>query len=387
MAAKASPKYPRKNTALFKRYLAQASLLLLGIGAALFYVFIHNAPPEDDALTALDRLATAIHEDGQGAGQGPGTPPATAGGKAANADAAPPEGRATDPGAAKTNNATDPTAAPDTGDAPRTAASLIMGGQSPARQEAAFTDKSLDAVAAELSRRYSGRAPAAWGEHMPGIIDNLPSADAAQSGPLLALTLDACGGKKGASFDAALIVFLRKQAIPATIFVTSSWLRTNPEALRDLAADPLFEIAAHGSNHKPCSVSGNSVYGIKGTTSVLELVREVEGNARDIARATGFRPRWFRSGTAYYDDVAVSIIGDLDLHIAGYSVAADEGATLPADKVAAKLKAAKNGDILLLHVNKPASGTREGLQKALPELMARGARFVRLSEAFAPAEQ
>ena len=156
-------------------------------------------------------------------------------------------------------------------------------------------------------------------------------------------------------------------------------MRGNPEALRDLAADPLFEIAAHGSRHKPCSVNGNSVYGIKGTASFDELTREVEGNARDIAAATGRRPRWFRSGTAYYDDVAVRVIRDLGLGIAGYSIAGDEGASLPAAKVAAKTLAAKDGDILLYHLNHPRSGTREGLERSLPVLLEKGFVFVRLS--------
>ena len=156
-------------------------------------------------------------------------------------------------------------------------------------------------------------------------------------------------------------------------------MRNNPETLRELASDPLFEIAAHGSRHKPCSVNGNSVYGIKGTASFDELVREVEGNARDIAAATGKRPRWFRSGTAYYDDVAVRVIRDLDLGIAGYSIAGDEGASLPAAKVAAKTLSAKDGDILLYHLNHPRGGTREGLERSLPALLEKGYVFVRLS--------
>ena len=176
---------------------------------------------------------------------------------------------------------------------------------------------------------------------------------------------------------------MRERGVPATLFVTSLWMKNNPDALRDLAADPLFEIAAHGARHRPCSVSGKSVYGIKGTANFRELADEVEGNARDIERATGKRPLWYRSGTAYYDDVAVSAVRALGFGIAGYSIAGDEGATLSADKVAAKTLKARHGDILLYHMNKPQSGTREGLKKALPQLIERGFRFVRLSD---PAE-
>lgn len=245
-----------------------------------------------------------------------------------------------------------------------------------------FADRSLEQIAAHLVREYRGVQPVAFGERLEGITTALPVGPQGEEGPVLALTLDACGGKKGASYDAALIAFLREHDIPATIFVTSLWMRANPEALADLAGDPLFEIAGHGARHRPCSVNGKSIYGVKGTASFDELLAEVEGNARDIEKATGRRPRWFRSGTAYYDDIAVQVIHRLGLGIAGYSIAGDEGATLPPAKVAAKTLAARHGDILLLHMNKPRGGTRQGLELALPVLLERGARFVRLSDIF-----
>jgi peptidoglycan/xylan/chitin deacetylase (PgdA/CDA1 family) len=271
-----------------------------------------------------------------------------------------------------------------------------------------FTDMSPEQLGRHFSRVYAGRKPKAWGERLPGIVWRLhpagqgavfgsgrfiASQSAASLSPLqlpggagqnagrttLALTLDACGGKKGRSYDAGIIALLREKKIPATIFVSSLWMRNNPEALRDLAADPLFEIAAHGSRHMPCSVNGNSAYGIKGTSSFGELVREVEQNVRDIHAATGRRPLWFRSGTAFYDDTAVGVIRDLGLGLAGYSLAGDEGATLSSAAVAAKTLSAEDGDILLYHLHRPRSGVRGGLERALPLLLEKGCVFVRLS--------
>jgi peptidoglycan/xylan/chitin deacetylase (PgdA/CDA1 family) len=243
-----------------------------------------------------------------------------------------------------------------------------------------FAGQSLNEIAAVLARRYANKTPVAWGEHLPGVISTLTLPLDQDSGPVIALTLDACGGRKGASYDAELIAMLRQWEIPATLFVTSLWIRNNPETLAELAADPLFEIAAHGSRHYPCFVTGKTVYDIRGTASFAELVVEVEGNARDIERATGRRPRWFRAGTAYYDDLAVQAIRDMGLNIAGYSIAGDEGATLSTARVKAKVLSAKHGDILLLHMNKPHSGTREGLRQSLPLLLEQGASFVRLSD-------
>ncbi len=256
-----------------------------------------------------------------------------------------------------------------------------------------FAGWELADIAAEMRKRH-GESPTKWAEKMPGITSRLaveppagkptPATDLASAlrnsvppaPPVVALTLDACSG----AYDAELIAFLRAQKIPATLFVAGPWLRRNPEAFTDLAADPLFEIAAHGNAHKPCSVNGREVYGIKGTASMAALVKEVEGNARDLHRAGASRPRWFRSATAFYDDVAVAVIHDLGMNIAGYSIAVDEGATLPPDRVRAKTLAAKNGDILLAHMNHPDSGTRKGLMEALPRLREKGFVFVRLSD-------
>lgn len=244
-----------------------------------------------------------------------------------------------------------------------------------------FDGLSVSEAAAELSRKYAGMPSGRWGERVKGVTVKLAvNAEQAADSPLvIALTFDACGGGRD-GYDSELIDFLREKKIPATLFVTSLWLRKHREELQKLAADPLFEIAAHGERHRPCSVDGKSAYGIQGTASMEELVREALANAREIAEATGKAPLWFRSGTAFYDELAVQVIQDLGMSIAGYSIAGDEGATLPAAKVAAKALQARHGDILLFHMNKPHSGTRGGLLRALPVLQERGAKFVRLSD-------
>lgn len=244
-----------------------------------------------------------------------------------------------------------------------------------------FDGLGIEEVAKELAEKYRDEPSGKWGERVPGVTTRLELSEERSAPLVIALTFDACGGGKD-GYDAELIAFLRKRKVPATLFVTSLWLRKNPDVLRELAADPLFEIAAHGERHRPCSVDGKKAYGIQGTASMLELVREVLANAREITALTGKTPLWFRSGTAYYDEVAAEVIQDLGLRIAGYSIAGDQGATLSASRVAAKILEARNRDIILLHMNKPRSGTREGVMRAIPVLQERGAVFVRLSEKY-----
>ena len=226
-----------------------------------------------------------------------------------------------------------------------------------------------------LIQRYAGEEPTAWGEAVPGVVQRLPTSDR-----VIALTLDACGGPAGSGYDAALMQTLRRQAVPATLFINARWIEANPQQFPQLAADPLFEIANHGTAHRPLSVTGRSAYGITGTAGVAEAIDEVSTNQELIADLTGESPAFFRSGTAYYDDVAVRIVADLGLQVVNYDVLGDAGATYTAAQVTKAMMGSTPGSIILAHMNKPTSGTAEGAAAALPELARRGFRFVHLSQ-------
>jgi peptidoglycan/xylan/chitin deacetylase (PgdA/CDA1 family) len=226
-----------------------------------------------------------------------------------------------------------------------------------------------------LIRRYSGKQPTAWGEDVPRVVARLPTSDR-----VVALTLDACGGRSGSGYDAELIQTLRREKVPATLFVNARWIEANPRKFAQLAADPLFEIANHGTEHRALSVTGRSVYGIKGTSSVAQVIDEVVINQRLITKLTGAVPAFFRSGTAYYDDVAVRVVNELGLQVVNFDVLGDAGATYSADQVADAMLRSKPGSIILAHMNRPDGGTAEGINAALPKLSRRGCRFVRLSE-------
>ena len=105
------------------------------------------------------------------------------------------------------------------------------------------------------------------------------------------------------------------------------------------------------------------------------MVEEIELNARKIEEISGTRPKLYRSGTAYYDEIAVQISQGLGHEVAGYSLLGDAGATWSAAQVKAALLKAVPGDIALLHMNHPESGTGAGISAAVPELQRRGFRF------------
>ncbi|MDD2308488.1 MAG: polysaccharide deacetylase family protein [Desulfuromonadaceae bacterium] len=240
---------------------------------------------------------------------------------------------------------------------------------------AASLPPSVESLKQLNTDRYSGVVPRQWGEKVSGVRSRLDTED-----KVIALTLDACGSARGKGVDSRLLEFLIAEQIPATLFINARWIDANPELSRRLAASPLFEIGNHGSWHKPASVTGRSAYGINGTKNIGELVEEIELNARKIEAISGIRPKLYRSGTAYYDEVAVQIAHDLGHDAAGYSLLGDAGATWSALQVKTALLKALPGDIALLHMNHPEAGTGAGIMAAVPELQRRGFRFVRMSD-------
>jgi peptidoglycan/xylan/chitin deacetylase (PgdA/CDA1 family) len=113
---------------------------------------------------------------------------------------------------------------------------------------------------------------------------------------------------------------------------------------------------------------------------VKGVVDEIEQNARKITGLTGTRPRYFRSGTAYYDEVAVEVAARLGQEVVGFSILGDAGATYRKEQVTTALLKATPGDIVIMHMNHPEGETAAGVIAAIPELKRRGFGFARLSD-------
>jgi peptidoglycan/xylan/chitin deacetylase (PgdA/CDA1 family) len=192
----------------------------------------------------------------------------------------------------------------------------------------------------------------------------------------LALTLDACGG----GFDENLIRFLVTNRIAATVFVTKTWVDRHPAGAAMLKNNAdLFEIENHGARHRaPLIGPDRQVFGVAGVTGPAQLKQEVEAGAAAVQRLTGSRPRWYRGATGEYDPAALEAIAGMGFRIAGFSLNADEGASLPRQSIVSRLKRARDGDIIIAHMNKPSSETAEGLAEGLRFLIDEGFEFVQL---------
>lgn len=193
--------------------------------------------------------------------------------------------------------------------------------------------------------------------------------------PTIALTFDACSGKA----DMRIIDTLVAERIPATIFVSGRWLHRNASVMQKLLAHPtLFQIENHGQQHLLASARASSAYGLKPASSPAAVAAEIEAGRNGIKNATGRLPQWYRGAGALYTKTGLQIVAHLGQKLAGYSRAPDGGAQRSSTATYREMMAARDGDVLLLHINHPEKPAGKGVFEAIIALKAGGYRFVRL---------
>jgi len=229
----------------------------------------------------------------------------------------------------------------------------------------------------QVDKQFAHALPGHWGEFVKGVDEDLVTQN-----KIIALTFDACGGPRSNKYDAELIDFLRAQKIPATLFISGKWMEDNMATFLELCRDTLFEIENHGLNHRPCSVDGESEYGIKGTPDVPDAFDEIEANEINIKRLSGRRPLFYRSATAYTDEACAKIAGLLNVTIVSFDVLSGDAVPFtPAELICNNvLKNIKPGAIVIMHFNHPEWNTYEALLQIIPALKERKYSFARLMD-------
>jgi len=197
---------------------------------------------------------------------------------------------------------------------------------------------------------------------------------------VLALTFDACGGRHS-GYNAPLIDYLRREHIPATLFVTGIWIEKNKETFAALAKDPLFEIENHGLMHRLCSTQGKTKYGVHATRDLGDVVDEMELGARKITELTGRRPLFFRSATAYTDELSLKVAQRLGMEVVSYDILSGDAMKSSGKAMARNiLGGARHGAVVIMHFNHPEWREKEALEQAVPELRKRGYNFIKLED-------
>ncbi|MBK8898392.1 MAG: polysaccharide deacetylase family protein [Candidatus Competibacteraceae bacterium] len=215
---------------------------------------------------------------------------------------------------------------------------------------------------------------------------------------LLALTFDLCEQANEVSgYDAALVNYLRDHQVRATFFAGGKWMRSHPERTMQLMADPLFELGNHTWTHANLRrVNGprmfeqisrtQTEYGILRERLLASKCASALGNKAAIsvpAKLSLFR---FPYGACNAESLVAVNQGGLAA-IQWNIVTGDPSKGQTAAGIArAVLNQVKPGSIVIAHANGRGWHTAEALPLIVPELRARGYRFVTVSELLADGE-
>jgi peptidoglycan-N-acetylglucosamine deacetylase len=232
---------------------------------------------------------------------------------------------------------------------------------------------------AALARRVSSWVPVA----VAVVTVAVPAAAASRpsiirrveiAAPQVAITFDACATlDHGYGFDRGIYDVLRREQIPATVFVSGRWVELHPGEMQELADDPLVEFANHSYAHPHMTrlPAGDIAGEIDMTEAAL---------ARYGKRSVAFRPP-FGEYSARVLDVARQrrlppVLWDV--------VSGDPSASMTtAAMIRTVVRKTRPGSIVIFHINGRGTKTSEALPVILAELRQRGFGFVHLSQLLA----
>ncbi|MEU2077610.1 polysaccharide deacetylase family protein [Streptomyces sp. NPDC013489] len=185
---------------------------------------------------------------------------------------------------------------------------------------------------------------------------------------------------QGEHFDnPQLIETLRRLGVDATVFMTGRWAEEYPDQAKSIGRDPRFEIANHSYSHyafaSPC-------YGLP-TVSAPDMADDVQRafDAFRDAGAVNVVP-YFRFPGGCYDDASLRALAPAGVTAVQWDVVSGDAFAQDADAVAEQvLDGVKPGSLVVMHCTRSAAPvTEQAIRRIVPELRARGYRFVKVSE-------
>ncbi|MEU6487498.1 polysaccharide deacetylase family protein [Streptomyces sp. NPDC046887] len=228
----------------------------------------------------------------------------------------------------------------------------------------------------------------------PGGLTPVFTRGSAAGGKTVALTFDADmtadqgpRAANGERFDnPELIATLRRLTVDATVFMTGRWAEEYPDQAKAIGTDPRFEIANHSYSHHAFT---GDCYGLP-RVGRERMAADVQ-RAFDAFKAAGARNTvpYFRFPGGCYDDEALRALGPAKVTAVQWDVVSGDAFATDADAVAEQvLDGVKPGSLVVMHCTRSAApATERAIRRIVPELRARGYRFVKVSELMAGARR
>ncbi|MCK8681064.1 polysaccharide deacetylase family protein [Streptomyces lichenis] len=228
----------------------------------------------------------------------------------------------------------------------------------------------------------------------PGGLTPVFTRGSAAGGKTVALTFDADmtadqgpRAANGERFDnPELIATLRRLKVDATVFMTGRWAEEYPDQAKAIGTDPRFEIANHSYSHHAFTGDCYGLPRVDGERMAADVRR-----AFDAFKAAGARNTvpYFRFPGGCYDDAALRALGPAKVTAVQWDVVSGDAFATDADAVAEQvLDGVKPGSLVVMHCTRSAApATERAIRRIVPELRARGYRFVKVSELMAGARR
>jgi peptidoglycan/xylan/chitin deacetylase (PgdA/CDA1 family) len=196
----------------------------------------------------------------------------------------------------------------------------------------------------------------------------------ATSEPVVALTFDACATNvQPNGFDRAVFDILRREQVPATVFVSGRWIEFHPEEARALAAEPLLDFGNHTYSHPMLT-----------RLKPADLEREI-ARTDELIEGLGRKPVALRPPGGVWDRRVLRAAGEHHLPVVLWDVlSGDAGGHVPAKTmIQVVAHGVRPGSIVIFHINERAPFTKDALPEIIRVLRGRGFRLVRLGELLA----
>jgi len=206
---------------------------------------------------------------------------------------------------------------------------------------------------------------------------------------VLALTFDADmtpkmlaelkSGKVASWYNEDVIAILKKEHVPATLFLTGLWIETYTAATKDLSNDPLFELGNHSYSHggfrSPC-------YGLAAIREKNQAA-EVEKTDTLLKKYATSYQRYFRFPGLCSDTKDIKQVEAQGYTVIGGDVHGGDGFEKSPTKIISSVTGhVHSGSIVILHMHggPNAPETANALQEIIRQLRSKGYTFVKVSD-------
>ena len=212
------------------------------------------------------------------------------------------------------------------------------------------------------------------------LVASAPTAAPASRGPIrrvetsqpaVAITFDACATRgQSNGFDRAVYEIVKREGVPATIFVSGRWVEVHATEMSELARDPLVLFGDHSYDHPHMPRLTDQRMG-----------RQIDQTEAALARY-GKKSVAFRPPFGEWNRRLIQVAGARGLPTVTWDVVSGDPSirTTKERMIHNVLDKARSGSIVIFHINGRGRKTAEALPDILRGLRDRGLRFVSLPD-------